>query len=91
MNFAEGIDLEGEEAGFVPQTPLSRSYSACVPIQNQTQSSSRLTHSERWWSPTRADYRRPKRLKRSEGCCGSAFRRAKFLSANRRTSGSSWS
>lgn len=69
----------------------SRSYSACVPIQIQTQPSSSRWARARWRRPTRADQSPSISLNRSDLCEGSDFNCANARSAAFRiSSGSAW-
>ena len=61
---------------------MSRSYSEWSPIQNQSKPASVSIANVRCCSPMRADRNLPTLLKCSEGCEGSSWSNAKFLSAN---------
>lgn len=65
---------------------ISRSYSVCGPIQNQTRLSPSWAASVRVFRFTLADQRFPTFLKCSEGCEEFALSRANYLSAWSRTS-----
>ena len=73
--------------GVVQLYSTNLSYSACVPIQNQTTPSGTVTPSARYWSPIRTDQNRPTCLKCSEGWRGLFLRSSKFSSASFRMSG----